>query len=80
MADINAIIAEIDRYLERSGFEYTNPVDANKHLEKVGLLRDSKHRPGKPLRDLLRAGLLPHAYQPGGKGTIWIIPHSKRVR
>ncbi|MDR3627265.1 MAG: hypothetical protein P4L45_10555 [Ignavibacteriaceae bacterium] len=28
------------------------------------------------MRDLLRKGLIKQAYQPGGKGSEWIIPHS----
>jgi hypothetical protein len=31
-------------------------VSAAAWLDSVGILRDSKQRPGKPLRDLLRAG------------------------
>src|SRR5690606_28138622 len=40
--------------------------------------RDSKDRPGKPLRNLLRKGQLPHAFQSGGKGSSWTIPHSSK--
>jgi hypothetical protein len=35
------------------------------------VLRDSASRPGKPLRDLLRAGLIEYAYQDGGRW--WFI-------
>ncbi len=34
-------------------------VDANKILAQVGLLSDSKDRPGLPLRKLLREGKIP---------------------
>ena len=74
MADINSIIKFLDEYLAKTKQERINAVDANKILNKAGLLSDSKNRPGKPLRDLLRTGSLPHAYQV--KGRFWFIPHS----
>ena len=75
---MTSIISAIDKYLERTGRQSIEPVEANKILAKAGLLRDSKDRPGKPLRDLLRKGQLPHAFQSGGKGTEWTIPHSSK--
>lgn len=75
---ITAIIKHLDDYLTRSGRQNIDPVEANALLEKAGLLRDSKDRPGKPLRDLLRKGQLPHAFQSGGKGSSWTIPHSSK--
>lgn len=75
---ITAIIKHLDDYLTRSGRQNIDPVEANTILEKAGLLRDSKDRPGKPLRELLRKGHLPHAFQSGGKGTSWTIPHSSK--
>jgi hypothetical protein len=75
---MTSIISAIDKYLERTGRQSIGPVEANKILAKAGLLRDSKDRPGKPLRDLLRKGQLPHAFQSGGKGTEWTIPHSSK--
>lgn len=62
----------------KSGRANIDPVEANSLLEKVGILKDSKDRPGKPLRDLLRKGKLPHAFQAGGKGSSWTIPHSNK--
>lgn len=41
-------------------------VDAAAHLERRGLLKDSAHRPGLPLRRLLREGRIRHAYKEGG--------------
>lgn len=76
MADINRIIALIDKYLEITGL---NRVEANEisiYLEKDGVLRHSTDRPGSPLRKLLRAGKIPNAEQPGGKHTSWYIRHS----
>ena len=77
--DITAIIKAIDEFLEKRGISSTNPVEANKMLEKKGLLRDSKNSPGLPLRNLLRAKRIPHAYQTGGKYSSWVIPHSREV-
>jgi len=72
------IIQHIDNYLTRTGKPTIDPVEANAILAKAGLLRDSKDRPGKPLRELLRKGQLPHAFQSGGKGSAWTIPHSSK--
>jgi len=76
--DIKKIIQYLDNYLISTGRKSIDPVKANELLAKARLLSDSKDRPGKPLRDLLRKGKLPHAYQSGGKGTSWIIPHSSK--
>lgn len=73
---MKAIIEHLDSYLASAGLSNIDPVEANAILAKAGLLQDSRDRPGKPLRDLLRKGKLPHAYQPGGKGSNWTIPHS----
>ena len=73
---MTSIILAIDKYLERTERQSIGPVEANEILAKAGLLHDSKERPGKPLRDLLRKGQLRHAFQSGGKGTEWKIPHS----
>lgn len=70
------IIKFLDDYLVRTGKASLDPVEANALLAKAGLLTDSKDRPGKPLRNLLRKGKLPHASQSGGSGSSWIIPHS----
>jgi hypothetical protein len=42
-------------------------VEAARELDRLGLLRDSSSRPGKPLRDLLRAGRIENARQDGGR-------------
>ncbi len=76
--NIKTIINYIDNYLIKTGRQNIDPVEGNEILEKAKLLRNSKDRPGKPLRDLLRKGLLPHAYQSGGKGTSWTITHSNK--
>jgi hypothetical protein len=73
---MKAIIEHLDNCLLGAGLSNIGPAEANAILAKAGLLQDSRDRPGKPLRDLLRKGLIPHAYQSGGKGSNWIIPHS----
>ncbi|HMR47382.1 MAG TPA: DNA-deoxyinosine glycosylase [Bacteroidia bacterium] len=75
---MNAITKFLDDYLTKSGKTSIDPVEANSLLDREGILRDNKNRPGKPLRDLLRKGQLPHAFQAEGKGSNWIIPHSSK--
>lgn len=67
------IIAHLDRYLEETNQSFITPPEANALLAQEGILADSVHRPGLPLRRLLREGLIPYAYQ---KGQYWHIPHS----
>lgn len=73
MADIESIINVIDEFLERKHQKTTTPVEINPYLEKKGLLNDSASRPGKPIREILRKGKIPRAYQ---VGVNWFIPHS----
>ncbi len=74
---IRRIIDFLDAIIEYTGKDI-GAVDANHLLEVAGLLKDSRTRKGKPLRDLLRAGEIPHAHQPKGRNTTWIIPSSKQ--
>ena len=67
-----AIIKFLDNYLETNNLTSLNAVESNALLEKANLLRDSKDRPGKPLRELLRKGIIPHAYQTSSR--TWVIP------
>lgn len=66
----------LNKYLEKSNRESIGAVEANELLAKAGILKDSESRAGKPLRDLLRKGAIPHAFQMKGKGSGWIIPNS----
>jgi hypothetical protein len=79
MKNLQAIIAHLDKHIEQNNMKPLRPVTANEILEKAGLLNDSKHRRGLPLRNILREGLIPHAYQEGGKGSNWFIPHSNKT-
>lgn len=71
--NINDIIQCLDNYMINNGLTSIDAPKANAVLARNGLLGDSWQRPGKPLRDLLRAGRLPHAYQ---QGRTWKIPIS----
>lgn len=71
-ADLPAINEAIQRFAAGQPGRRTTAVDAAAELDRLGLLRDSQTRKGKPLRDLLRAGLIEHAYQ---EGTRWFIDH-----
>jgi len=71
--------ADVHRFLQdhmrAGGLTELDPVTANAILARAGVLRDSNSRPGKPLRDLLRAGLIPGAYQvPNKPNGRWHIP------
>lgn len=78
--NIRRVIEFLDKYLTEIGRDHITPVEANRLLVEASLLRDSQQRPGKPLRDLLRGGQLPHAYQSGGKASEWRIPASSSKR
>ena len=63
MADVIRINTFIQERLESEGLLEVRAVEAAQWLDVAGLLNDSRSRPGKPLRDLLRAGLIGGAYQ-----------------
>lgn len=77
--NIKIIIDYLDNYLTKTRRQSIDPVESNAILEKAGLIKDSKDRPGKPLRDILRKGQIPHAFQAGGKSSSWTIPHSRKL-
>jgi hypothetical protein len=47
----------------RQPVEEVRAIDAARWLDAAGMLADSDHRPGLPLRELLRAGLIEGAHQ-----------------
>lgn len=71
------IIECLDSWLNQNHKLEVNAVQAAEILDKAGLLRDSKSRPGQPLRKKLRNHDLPHAYQ---NGVNWYIPKSNGLR
>ncbi len=56
--DIEAINAHVQQQLRVRGLAEIPAVEAARWLDQAGLLRDSPDRPGLPLRELLRAGLI----------------------
>lgn len=67
------IMEFLENYMVKNHINQIGAVEANALLSRAGLLRDSKSRPGAPLRNLLRQGKIPYAYQNGG---VWIIPRN----
>jgi hypothetical protein len=70
--------AEISAFLQRNlailGLVEVPAVQAARWLDEGGLLADSPARPGKPLRDRLRAGRIASAEQrPSGANGRWFI-------
>ena len=51
-------------------------VPAARELDRLGLLKDSRQRPGLPLRNLLRDGHIENAYQEDGRW--WFIKSERR--
>lgn len=74
MANIKEIIECLDSWMEANHVSSLTPLEANEILEREGLLKDRLDRPGKYIRDILRSGGIPHAYQDVSKR--WHIPHS----
>jgi hypothetical protein len=54
--DLDAINGHIQQPLRIRGMDSVTPVEAARWLDEAGLLTDSPHRPGLPLRNLLRDG------------------------
>ncbi len=68
------IIYCLDKWLEQNNEKEITAMAAASILDKAGLLKDSKSRPGKPLRKKLCSGEIPSAYK---RGRNWFIAHSK---
>lgn len=76
MRDIDKINRFLQSKLQQSALESIRAVEAAAWLDRAGLLRDSTARPGKPLRDLLRRGVITGQRQEGNRR--WFIdvnPH-----
>jgi hypothetical protein len=80
MPNITSIIQVIDEELEKSGRTYLTPLEASLLLQRKNILKDNHRRPGLPLRNILRNGGIPHAFQMNGKWSEWRIPHSSNKR
>jgi hypothetical protein len=69
--DVSQINQLIQGKLERNHQSEVTAVEAAQWLDQAGILKDSTHRPGLPLRNLLRAGLIEGQKQmPNGR---WFI-------
>ena len=77
---MNAISNFLNEYLQKTGRKSVGAVEANALLDKAGILKDNPQKPGLPLRNKLRKGELPHAYQVSGKVSEWVIPLSTARR
>ncbi len=58
MQDVSQINQLIQGKLEHNHQNEVTAVEAAQWLDQAGILKDSTHRPGLPLRNLLRAGLI----------------------
>ena len=64
LARINAALQE---HARAQSWRTITAVEGGRHLDRLGLLSDSASRPGLPLRELLRAGLIQGASQDGSR-------------
>lgn len=73
-------VAEINRYLQNKldelNLHEVNAVTAARWLGESGVLKDSIHRPGLPLRRYLRSGKISSAYQYPNRR--WVIRRSQK--
>jgi excisionase family DNA binding protein len=73
-------IAEINRFLQNKldelNMHEVNAVTAAQWLEETGILNDSVHRPGLPLRRYLRSGKISSAYQYPNRR--WVIRRGRK--
>ena len=76
MKNTETIISILDHYMIENNLASLTAVEAAELLDKRGILKDSKLRKGLPLRNILRDGGIPHAYQIGNR---WHIPRSSRT-
>ena len=79
---MNLKIDEINTFLQKElrvhGLQHVRSVEAAKWLNRADLLKDSKSRPGKMLRKLLRGKLITGGKQiPNRKYGRWFINRSK---
>jgi hypothetical protein len=77
-SEINAYLQE---HLRSEGLSEISAVEAARALDRAGLLRDSKGRPGLPLRELLRDGRIAGADQrPPRENGRWFVTRASLGR
>jgi hypothetical protein len=70
----SAISEAIQSEFRRRRLDEAAAVDATRWLDDASVLKDSPDRPGRPLRDYLRAGCVAGAEQrPAEAGGRWFI-------
>ncbi len=57
----------IQTFLREHSLSSITPVEIARELENAGILKDSKSRPGLPLRNLIRSGSIEGAWQDGSR-------------
>ena len=67
------IIQGINEFLIYNNLAECTPKQVSEWLDRKGILKDNKSNKGLPLRNILRSGAIPHAYQ---IGRHWHIPLS----
>ncbi|MCG3176774.1 MAG: hypothetical protein MOGMAGMI_01738 [Candidatus Omnitrophica bacterium] len=78
--EIRRIIATLDAELERHHRAFFTPYEAAKLLARHGLTTVTPSDHGWTVRNLIKLGHLPHAYQLAGPHSHWVIPHSAARR
>ena len=69
--NINDINQFLQNKLNEQELSEVSAVDAAYWLDEAGILKDTKDRPGKPLRDLLRDNKINNAIQKNAR--FWFI-------
>lgn len=72
-SNIKRMIECLDSWMTQNHRKELGAVEAAEILDKAGLLKDSKARPGAPLRKILRNNEIPHARKINRN---WNIPKS----
>ncbi len=78
MVDVSAINRFLQGELARRSLSEVAAVEAASWLEEEGLLKDSTQRAGKPLRDLLRAGVISGQRQMANRRWFIDLERSRR--
>lgn len=79
--NVQTIQSCLDDYMTRKGKVVINEIEANRELERAGIMNDDVVYPGEPLREFLRklrdSNLLPRNISQ--LQSMWAIRHSKAV-
>lgn len=78
--EVQRIIATLDQELERLHKSFFTPYEAAELLARRGLTTVTPSDHGWTVRNLIKKGAFPHAYQLAGAHSHWVIPHSAARR